>query len=265
MAISLASLRTITPTHRPRTLIYGPPGLGKTSLAAEYPAPVFLQTEDSAVAGIKFQSFGHLTSYDDVMEAVTELYNGEHNFETVVLDTVDALEPLVRAATCKRNNWADIETPGYGKGYIACDVEWTDFIKGINALRTDRNMNIVLIGHSEIQRFDDPQTTSYSRFDFRLHKRAHEMISDEMDCILFINQDPTIKVDKQGFNKERARAEGGFQRWIYTERTPTRNAKNRYNMPSQILYEKGKGYGAMKAYFPGQDTPAAAPKTKKAA
>ncbi len=264
MAISIANLRTIVPTHKPRTLIYGPEGIGKTSLAAEYPSPVFLQAEDSAVEGVSFKSFGHLTSFEEFMEAVTELYNADHTFETVVVDTVDALQPLVQAATCKRNNWADIETPGFGKGYIATDVEWSDVIKGLNALRTDRNMNIVLLGHSEIQRFDDPAAASYSRYDFRLQKRAHDAIADEMDCIFFINQDPTIKVEKQGFNKERARAEGGFQRWIYTERRPVWNAKNRYNMPSQILYDKGRGYQAMKQYFPGQDAPPASPKKKAA-
>ena len=264
MAINLASLQTVVPKHPPRIFIYGPPGIGKTSLANDFPSPVFLQTEDSAVQGVALQSFGHLTAFAEVMEAVTVLYNDDHNFRTVVLDTVDALQPLVWQATCERNNWPDIEAPGYGKGYLAADDEWRDFLKGLNALRTDRFMNILLVGHSEIDRFDDPQTTSYSRFDFRGHKRSHAIIEDEMDAILFLNQDPSIKLEDAGFGKKRARAEGGNSTWIYTERRPVWNAKNRYNMPPRLLYEKGKGYEVMAQYLPGQEPPKTE-KTKKVA
>lgn len=268
MAISLANLKTITPKDIGPVfgIIYGPPGLGKTTLASEFPAPVFLQPEYKAVSGVQLRTFGHLTSFADIMQGITELYNGEHNYKTAVLDTIDATEPLLWAATCARNKWASIEAPGYGKGYLAADEEWWELFKGLNALRRDRQMNVLMIGHSEIDRFDDPQTTSYSKYDFRIHKRAHAILEDGVDAILFVNQDPTIKVEKQGFNKERARAEGGATRWIYTERRAVFSAKNCYGMPPTILFEPGKGYQAMAKYFPAQDlTEAGKDKGAKAA
>lgn len=253
MAVKLADLRKVTPTEPPRLCIYGPPGIGKTSLAAEFPNTVFLQTEFSAITGVELNSFGHLKTYDDVMSAIGELYDGEHDFKTVTLDSIDAMQPLVWQETCKLNNWKDIEAPGYGKGYLAADSEWRELLKRLNYLRTDRKMNVILIGHSDIERFDDPQTTSYSIYNFRAHKRAHAIIEEEVDCLFFLNQDPTIKVEELGFKKERARAEGGQSVWIHTERRAVFNAKNRYNMPARILYQKGKGYAALRPYLPAQD------------
>jgi len=259
MSISLADLKSTTERRPPRVLIYGPEGLGKTTLGREFPEPVFLQVEDGAPAGMDmaYRTFGHLQSYENVMAAIMSLYTEDHNFQTVVADTIDAMEPLVWAATCEANEWESIEQPGYGKGYLAADVFWRDFLEGLNALRRDRDMAIVLLAHSEIERFDDPRTTSYSRFDYRLHKRAHAIVGDEMDAILFLNQDATIKEDDAGFSKKRARAQDTSQRWIYCERRPTMTAKNRYGMPDRVLFQKGKGYAALAPYLTGQPAPAA--------
>ena len=148
-----------------------------------------------------------------------------------------------------------IEQPGYGKGYIAADAYWRDLLEGINALRRDRGMIGIMIAHSEIDRFDDPRTVSYSKFDFRLHKRAHAMIEDEMDVIIFLSQDATIKEEDQGFNKKRAHAEG-VQRWMYAEQRPSINAKNRYGIPAKVIYKRGEGFKALAKHFPGTAAPA---------
>lgn len=254
MAISLASLRRTTATQPPRLLIYGPPGQGKTTLASEFPAPVFIQVEDGTPAGLEIDTFGHLTDFPSVMEALVSLDEEDHDFQTVVVDSIDKLEALVWLQTCADNKWSSIEEPGYGKGYIATEAVWREFMELCNVLRT-KGMNVVFLAHSSIERFDDPTTASYSRYDIRLHKRALALFQDEVDAILFLNQDVTTKEEKQGFGKE-VKATGGGKRWIYTEGRPSFVAKNRYGLPHKLFYELGNGFAQMAPYFPNTQAPA---------
>jgi Cdc6-like AAA superfamily ATPase len=250
MAVSLANLKKVRSVAPPRTLIYGPPGLGKTTLASEFPAPVFIQIEDGTPANLELDSFGILSTYDDVMSAVGALYAEDHAFNTVAIDSLDKFEPIVWQAVCEANKWENIESPGYGKGYTAADSFWRDFLGGLNALRNDRGMTIALIAHSDVGRFDDPRTASYSRFDIRLHKRALAIVEDEMDLMIFLNQEATVKEENLGFNKKRQHAEGGIQRWMYVEGRPSLNAKNRYGMPPKFPYKKGEGFNVLAPYLP---------------
>ncbi len=258
MAISLSDLRSVQASEPPRLLIYGPEGMGKTTLASEAPNAVFLQVESGTPMGVTLNSFGLLQSYTEVMEAITSLYTGEHSFENVVVDSVSRLEPLIFAEVCSKNNWTQIEDAGFGKGYVAADYVWQDFLDGLNALRRDRGMGIILIAHSETVRFDDPTSQSYSRYDIDLHKRARAMIAREVDAILLVKQDVVLVDEKKSPNaKEVVRrvGQGNNLRWIYTEGRPAFTAKNRYGMPEKFTFTKGEGWAQLARHFPARSQP----------
>ncbi len=255
MADFMSKLRTLKAEHPPRVLIYGPPGMGKTTLASEFPNPVFLQVEDGTPSDLELTGFKPDT-FESIMEAIGSLYQDEHAFGSIVIDSLDKMEPLLWDAVCRQNNWPNIEHPGYGKGYVATAYLWRDLLDGLNALRVDRGMNIVLISHSDVERFDDPTSVSYSQYQVRLHKSGRKLVEDEMDAILLIKQEVSVKQEDQGFNKTRSHAEGSSQRFIYCEGRPAFVAKNRFGMPPKVPFRKGSGYAELAKYFPGYVAPA---------
>jgi hypothetical protein len=262
MAISFSDLRRRKATQPPRILLYGPEKAGKTTLASEFPAPVFLQTEEGT-GSLELDTFGKLESFADVMDAIGSLYSEDHQFKTVVVDSITAFQPLIWAETGERgddkgNKKKRIEDFGYGKGYVYALAIWQEVLDGLNALRRDRGMTIVLIAHSKVERFDDPETVSYSRYDIDLHEKARDMLKRDVDVVLLLKPDVTIKSEEVGFNKTRSRADGGRSVWMHASSRPAYAAGNRYDIPEKTLYERGKGYDALAPHFPDIDAAPAA-------
>ncbi len=264
MAISLASLTTTKAFRAPRILIYGPPGLGKTTLASEFPRPVFLQIENGFPNDLgevpPHWERDQLASFDGVMDALSALYTDDHDRQTVVIDSLDKLEPWVWAKTCQVNRWQDIEAPGYGKGYLAADAIWRELIDATNALRLERQMGVVFLAHSTVVSAPDPVNVEYQRYDIRLQKRAIAQFQDEMDAILFVNQDVSVVADDPKDKSSRVRGAGGGNRVIYASPRPAFVAKNRYGIPDKLTFAKGTGYTQLSQYFPARPDGGAAKK-----
>lgn len=255
MAISLESIRKVVADQPPRLLIYGTPGIGKTTLASEFPSPIFLQVEDGTPGDAELSSFGVLETYGEVMDALYALAEGEHEYRTAVLDSATALQRLVFQETCDRgdekgNRKENIEDFGYGKGYVYSQRIWQEVLDAFAALRK-KGIAVITICHSKVERFDDPETVSYDRYEIDLHDKSRGMIERDADAILLLKSPVTIKAEKLGFDKERSRADGsGNQVWFHAVSRPAYTAKNRYGMPEKFLYLRGKGYETLAKYLP---------------
>lgn len=233
MAMSLNQLTRAIAPKPPRILIHGVSGVGKTTFAAEANQPVFVQTEDG-LGTLPSSHFPLARTYEDVIDALAALYTEPHDFKTVVIDSVDWLEPLVWGKACRDNGWASIEDAGYGKGYVAALNLWRQYIDGLNALRDDRGMTVVQIAHTDIKRFDSPEHDPYDRYVIKLHTRAAALLQEHSDVVLFANyRISTVKADV-GFNKKVNRAMGSGERVIHTAERPAFLAKNRYGLPETL-------------------------------
>lgn len=232
MAISLNSLKRRETPKPPIVVLYGPGGCGKTTLAAGAPNPVLLAVED----GLGTLEVPHwkITGYHEIMQAIGVLYSEEHDRQTIVLDSLDWAEPHVWAEACKKNGWPDIESAGYGKGYVAALAYWREIIDGLRALRDDKGMTVVLIAHHTVKRFDDPANEPYDRYLLKMHERASNLVIEAADVVGFMNYRVSLAKADVGFNKKVARGVGGGQRVLYLEERPGFIAKNRYGMPASI-------------------------------
>jgi AAA domain len=258
------AITNVTATLPPRVLIYGAEGVGKTTLASTFPSPVFLLTEDGIPAGIEVAAIGgRLTSFPDVLAALVALANETHNFQTVVLDSLDVLEWLLWQSVCRENGWPSIEAAGYGRGYVIADAAWRDLLAGLDYLRRERGMIVVLIAHSEISIVNDPRASSYTSYQLRIHKRARGLVQDWSDAIGFLAPDLHVKEDDVAFNKKRGRAAGGSQRWLYWQPRPAFTAKNRYGLPAKMSVPADFSYDALASYFPQPPAVTAATQPEK--
>lgn len=230
MAFNLASVRKNEAISAPRVLVYGVEGIGKSTFAAGAPAPIFIQTEDG-LGSLKVDHFPLATSVQDVLEAIGALYVEKHAFSTVVIDSLDWLENLIVRDVESRHDAKDL---AYGKGAILQAEKWREVLAGLNALRNDRSMAVVLIAHSSIKRFDSPETEPYDRYQVKLQDRSSALVREWCDAVLFANYRTIVKKDDVGFNKTVARGISTGERLLFTAERPAFQAKNRYGMPESI-------------------------------
>jgi GTPase SAR1 family protein len=269
MAISLKSLKRTTAEKPPRILIYGSEGVGKTSLAAEFPDAAFIRVEDGIPSGVDVMAFPVALTFADVMSQLGEIYEaGGGGIRTVVVDSVTEMQKLIFAETCARGDEkgavkASIEGFGYGKGYVFAMAVLNEFLEALNLLRTDCGITVILIAHSNVVQFADPETDSYNRYEIAL--RTHDKtnadlrgaVAREMDAILFLNSPREVRAD-EGTKDKRRVVKSNRIRKIYAEATPAFIAKNRYGIPPELRYDPGMGYAALAPYLPthGGSSPA---------
>jgi len=249
MSISLSSIsRTTRNSLPPRVVIHGDGGVGKSTFAASAYRPIFLPFEDG-LDGIEVDAFPRLASYNDAIEAIASLASGEHSFGTAVIDSLDWLEPLVWAEVARVAGKASIEDIPYGKGYAEALPLWRKLLDGLNYLRETRGMAVILIAHSQIKRFEAPDSEPFDRYEIKLHKGANAMVREWADVIGFAHHETAIKKDTNGFTT-RARGVATGRRMLRVAETPACVAKNRYSLPDVLPLDWNALMGAM--------TPAAA-------
>ncbi len=240
MAISLNNIGRGQNLKPPKVVLYGVGGIGKTSFAASAPNPIFICTEDG-LGALDFERFESnagdptVKSWQEILECVSILYREDHEYQTLVIDTIDFAEPMLHKYTADKHNKADIEAFGYGKGYVKALDELRVLLEGLDALRNQKGMCIILLAHCSAKKFESPDTESYHRWNLKLHEKASELIHDWSDALLFANYRSNIIKEDAGFNKQRKRAVGQGERVIFTEARPAWQAKNRYRLPSELI------------------------------
>lgn len=232
MAISLSDLKRNAPKP-PRIIIHGDPGIGKSTFAACAPAPVVIQTEDG-LGNLDVTAFPLAARYEDVIEAIGSLYGEPHDFKTLVVDSLDWLEPLIWDKVCREHKVDSIERLGYGKGYVEALTWWRQFYEGVTALRDARGMVVIMTAHSQIVHVEDPSLPAYDSHDLKLHKRAAALAEEFADVILYAAVQTGTVTEDIGFNNKRVRAVTSGERVMHTVGQPAFLAKNRYSLPSPL-------------------------------
>ena len=243
--MSLAAIQKKSKAKPSIVIIYGPSGLGKTTLAVGSKDPVVLQTEEGLGILTKNRDIPHFPlakDYDTFIGYLKSLVDEkELPYSTLVLDSLDWLEPLIHQKTCEVHKQPTLESFGYGRGYVEAVKYWREFLDLINRLRNEKSMRIVLIAHNQIKAFHDPSTEAYDRHELKLNKHASALVLESSDMCLFLNyKKGTVKV--QG-NKGLTSKTVQSGRVLVTTESPAAVAKNRYGLPEEIqVVEEGDDF-----------------------
>ena len=215
----------------PRIVIYGGHGIGKSTLASQFPAPIFISTEDG-LDSLDVTSFPRATQINDVVESIKTLIKEEHQFKTVVIDSVDWLiEPLIVSNVESSHEVKDL---AYGKGQMLVAEEFRVILEGHDVLRINRGMNVVLIAHAAVVKFEDPRTEPYDRYQPKLPNRCNALLQEWADVIAFAAFKVIIRKSDTGFNNQKTRGVTTGERLLHFIENPAYAAKNRYGCPDEI-------------------------------
>jgi len=215
--------------------VYGPPGIGKSSLAAKAPKPLLVDLEKGLdrIDGVKTPFITQYQTGNQDSPGLIEVmkFASESEFETIVFDTVEGIENIILKKVLDSESKDALADFPYGKGWELLETEFKRFLDMIDRL-TFLGKNIIIVAHDNIEKFDSPTSENYDRYNVRIHKRLVGPLTDRMDAVLFCRYQSFLKSKNQkdfsGNEKKRAVGEG--IRVIQTEERPAWIAKNRFNL-----------------------------------
>lgn len=221
---------------RQKVVIYGPEGVGKSTLAAHFPQPLFIDTEGST-GNLDVKRFEDKpTSWTMLINYIEYVKQNPQICETLVIDTMDWAERLCIEDVLSTHGKKGIEDFGYGNGYVYVAEAVGRFLNLLQELIDKDICHVVLNCHSQLKKFEQPdEAGAYDRYELKLGKKTGSqtapLVKEWADMILFCNYETySVAADKEG---RKFKAQGG-QRVMYTTHHPCWDAKNRADLPPKL-------------------------------
>lgn len=218
-----------------KVVVYGPEGIGKSTFAAQFPEPLFIDTEGST-DNMDVSRLDKPSSYTMLKNEIAWVKANPTVCKTLVIDTIDWAESLVIADVCAQHSKKGIEDFGWGNGYTYTKEEMGRLLNQLGEL-VDLGINVVLTAHAQMRKFEQPdEMGSYDRWELKLGKKTSSqtapLVKEWADMVLFANYKTVVMTADNGKKK----ATGG-QRVLYTQHHPAWDAKNRHGLPEEMPFD----------------------------
>jgi GTPase SAR1 family protein len=213
-------------TRAQRVVIYGVESVGKSTFAAQFPKPLFLDVEGGTA---------HLdtdrTEIADAAEldaAIRECQTA--SYDTIVIDSIDWTERMLVDQLLTEHKKKSVEDFGYGKGYVMAAEKMARLLSQLDLL-IDAGKNVVLIAHAQVRRAEPPDLmAAYDRYELKLEKKASPLVKEWADELWFFKFKTKTVESESG----RSKGVGGKERIILTTHSAAYDAKTRSGLAEEL-------------------------------
>ena len=217
-----------------KVVLYGVEGIGKSSFAARFPQPVFIDTE-GGTGRLDVQRLPAPDSWQMLLDEAAAAADGQVPCQTLVLDTADWAEKLCMAGVCARFKVKGIEDIGYGKGYTYVKEDFArllDVLDGVIA----SGRHVVVVAHAAVAKFEQPDAVgSYDRWVMKTSKQVAPLLREWCDMLLFANYKTVV--EKSGAGPAAKNKASGARRVLYTTHNACWDGKNRFGLPDEVPFD----------------------------
>lgn len=222
------------------TLVYSPPGVGKTEFAAYFPKPIFLMIDleiglktlikEGRVPANTAHKEEAVTSFDELMDDLDWLASADHNYESLVIDTLNSAQFLLKRKITQQHFYnREDKFEAFAKGWERCEVPWNAMLHRLNQVRA-RGMRVIGLAHSEVSMMRNPDGEDYQAHTPKINSKVLWVPTNAFfDNVLFMNLEVCAVTDKaQQSVKEKS------HRLLYVQADAGHFAKNRFGLDHPI-------------------------------
>ena len=225
-----------------KVVLYGSEGIGKSTLAAMFPNPLFIDTE-GGTAHMDVRRIDKPGTWTELMDVLNEVAITPDVCGSLIIDTADWAEQLAVSYVCAKYKKAGIEDFGYGKGHTYLAKEFAPFFRALDRI-VGAGIHVVVTAHAKMRKFEQPdEMGAYDRWEMKLSKQVAPLFKEWCDMLLFLNYQTYVVTTENKSTK----AQGG-KRVMYTSHHPCWDAKNRHGLEEVLdldyeqiahIFEKG--------------------------
>lgn len=232
-------------------LLVGPPGIGKTSLAAQFTPGYTYWIIDPKESGILDLMESGAVRVDPTMihtpinefpalqylltQIIGRVSPLPPRTRTLVIESVSGFEMMARTHCCSqdyKNDWSEKGFMNYQNGFTqTANGHWSPLITQLCKVR-EMGYNIILTGHSYTAKVKNKSGVDYLQETCNCHDKVWNATHQFFENLFFLSYDvSTERGDRKdniamGIGKAK-----GYTKMLYVNATPYQNAKNKFGTP----------------------------------
>jgi len=221
-----------------KVFLYGKQGVGKTTFAATIPNILLIDVEGSSQEIDCSRVLPESSAA--VINILKEMQKDAQGFANICIDSADSLDQMMIEDICRTGGKETINDFGFGKGQLMLEAKWMEVIRYFDSLKKI-GFGILLIGHHQIVRVEDPRFDTYDTIQMNVSKRIVPLLRDRFDSILFCDWEKEQVKQKNG----RSTMLDSDKRIVYTTHSESFEVKSRKTLPPIVPLE----YEALEVLF----------------